>query len=147
MKPTSVIKTLTLTILLLSVSATSCNKDNEKPVPEVYVDFYININDPQFYDLQSIGGHVYVTGGVAGIFIYRESETTFLAFDRCCTYNVDKRCSVQLDTATSQKLICPTCKSEYSITNGTVLKTPAKQPLKQYQTSFDGEKVHVFNNF
>jgi nitrite reductase/ring-hydroxylating ferredoxin subunit len=141
------IKIFITTLIIIFTTATSCHNDEEKPVPEVYVDFYININDPQFYALQTVGGYVYVTGGVAGIFIYRESATSFLAFDRCCTYDVDKRCKIQIDTVTNQKLVCNTCKSEFSITSGAVIKAPAKQPLKQYSTTFDGEKVHVFNNF
>jgi len=134
-------------LVLLFFSTYSCKKDNEKAVPEVYVDFYININDPQFYNLQSIGGYVYVTGGVAGIVVYRESSTSFLAYDRCCTYDVDKRCKIQMDTTSNQKLFCPTCHSEFAISNGAVTKSPAKQPLKQYNTTFDGEKVHISNNF
>ena len=124
-----------------------CNNNNNSRIPEVYVDFYININDPQFFDLQVVGNYVYVTGGVSGIIIYRKSSTEFVALDRCCSFDPDKRCKVEVDTTTNQKIICPHCKSEFSLDNGYVLKAPASGPLKQYQTTFDGETVHVFNNY
>ena len=135
---------LLFTILLF---AAGCNKDKNKQVPDVYVDFYININDPQFFDLQSIGGYEYVTGGVAGIIIYRKSQTEFVALDRCCSYNPDERDRVEVDTVSMQKIVCPHCKSEFSLYDGNVLKGPASAPLKEYSTTFDGENVHVYNNY
>jgi nitrite reductase/ring-hydroxylating ferredoxin subunit len=137
------------TVLFLSVLffPYGCKDKNESRIPEVYVDFYININDPQFFDLQGVGNYVYVTGGVAGIIVYRKSEDEFVALDRCCSYNPDKRSKVEVDTVTNQKIICPCCKSEFSLDNGYVLKSPASAPLKQYQTEFDGENVHIFDNY
>jgi len=142
MKIKTFIILLSLTLLLYA-----CSDKNQSRIPEVYVNFYININDPQFFDLQAIGNYVYVTGGVSGIIIYRKSTTEFVAIDRCCSYNPDKRCKVEVDTTTNQKIICPVCKSEFSLDNGLVLKPPASAPLKVYQTDFDGEKVHVYNNY
>ena len=141
------IKYLSMLFLLVLLIPFGCKDDNQSRVPEVYVDFYIDINDPQFFDLQVVGNYVYVTGGVSGIIIYRKSSTEFVALDRCCSYNPEKRCKVEVDTTTNQKIICPVCKSEFSLDNGYVLKSPAAAPLKQYQTTFDGEKVHVYNNY
>ncbi len=133
--------------LVVAYFIVGCHKDNNGRIPEVYVDFYVNINDPQFFNLQSVGNYVYVKGGVAGIVIYRQSVAAFVAFDRCCSYKPDDRCQVEIDTTTNQKLVCPHCHSEFSLNDGSVLKSPATLPLKQYKADFDGEKVHVYNPY
>ncbi len=126
------------------LSLQSC-KDKNKPIPNTVVDFYININDVDYSDLQAVGNSIYVYGGVAGIILYRESTESIIALDRCCSFNPDDRCAVKVDSVNSFILVCPCCSSEFIINNGSVNKSPAQAPLKQYQTSFDGEILHVFN--
>ena len=133
-----------LFFVLILFSFHSC-KDKNNPIPDTLVDFYININDSQYADLQAVGNSIYVYGGVAGIVIYRESTDNFIAMDRCCSFQPDDRCSVAVDSVNTFLLVCPCCGSEFIINNGSVNKSPAVAPLKQYRTSFSSDVLHVFN--
>ena len=124
----------------------SCKKDKkEDNIPYVYVDFYINTNSTQFLELHSVGGWVSVTGGVRGIIIYRKAVDEFIAYERNCTYQPNNTCALVSVDNSNLMLIDSCCGSMFLLTDGTVIKSPASIPLKQYRTSFDGATLHVFN--
>lgn len=131
-----------MTIIMLF---TNCKRD-EDIIPYKYVDFYIYMSDPQFTELYSYYNPVMVTGGVSGIIIYRKSEEEFTALEQTCTFKPSERCKVIPDS-TGLKLKCQCCDSEFTTTtdgfpeDGSV----AEKPLLQYQTYFDGTKIHVYN--
>ena len=62
-----------LALLLFALPFFShCSKNNPNTViPSVYVDVSININEPSSFDLQPIGGFIYMNGGSNGLVIYR----------------------------------------------------------------------------
>lgn len=129
-------------MLMLSFS---CKKKDEDYVPGVYVDMYMYASSPSFVDLNAVGGWLYANGGVRGIIVYRKSNTEFMAYDRDCTYQPSNSCAKVDVDSTNIIMKDPCCSSEFIITDGTVLKSPAVLPLKQYQTSFDGNTLHIFN--
>jgi nitrite reductase/ring-hydroxylating ferredoxin subunit len=142
--PVSKVHLFLITILFISISD-SCRKKDDL-VPNVAVNFTIFLSDPEFATLQTIGNYVFVTGGVSGIVIYRYSQTEFIAFDRCCSYNPSDRCAVLPDTANSLFLKCPCCSSNFSFIDGSVQSGPAERPLTMYESSFDGNNsVHIYN--
>ena len=141
MHPSKILFFLFFTVIILL----SCKKDTPNPVPYKYVNFEININDPQYVALQAVGNSIFVYGGVSGIVIFRESDTEFAVFDRCCPNNPDKRNAIKLDSTNTFILKCPSCGSEFIINNGSVNKGPASAPQKAYHSSFDGTYLHVYN--
>ncbi len=140
-------KQLLILIFVVTVSGLwSCRKDDHD-IPYVYVDFYISITDPNFSALNSPGGWVYVTGGSKGILIYAKTTTEFMAYERHCPYDPEASCS-RIEVQTSGLLTEDACcGSVYLITDGTPSSGPgtAGQALKKYQTTFDGQTIHVFN--
>lgn len=134
-----------LIFLLLTIS-TNCRKKDDI-VPYTKVNFYIFLSDPDFVTLQTVGNHVFVTGGVCGIVIYRKSLNEFTAIERCCTYQASERCAVLLDTTNTLQLRCPCCNSRFSIINGAVMSGVAERDLVLYQTYFDEVQntLHVYN--
>lgn len=139
-------KNLTLLIIILYATFIGCKKDDENNnIPLVEVNFSLQINDPSYNDLQNIGGWTYVSGGSRGIILYRVSNETIHAYDRHCPYQPSNTCglvSVDVNNITATDGCCG---SKFSITNGSVTKPPAAQPLKQYNTSFDGSILRVYN--
>jgi len=132
-------------IICSALFSDSCRK-KEDLVPNVYVNFTIFLSDPEFSTLQTIGNSVYITGGVAGIIIYRLSDNNFVALDRCCTYKPSNRCSVLPDSTNSFFLKCPCCGSKFSTLDGGVQSGSAERPLVQYSTSYDGvNSVRITN--
>lgn len=133
-------------ILFLSIIALSCNKDRDL-IPAVYVNFSINLSDAQFNHLQAVGNAEYVTGGVKGIIIYKESNDHFLAYDRACSFRPSLECErVSLDSETNGVLMVDSCcGSKFLLSDGMPIQGSALLPLKQYNTYFDGNNLQVFN--
>lgn len=126
--------------------AISCKKDESNNVPNVLVDFTIYITDPQFSALNAVGGHVYVTGGVKGIVVYRHTLDEFFAIERNCSYQASNGNQVSVDS-TGIFLKDPACGSKFYMTDGgSVANGPATVPLKRYNTTYDGTSaVHIYN--
>ena len=131
------------TTVFLLFAFLSCKKDANE-IPEVYVDLYLYTTDPAFSPLNATSGYAYVTGGSKGILIFRKSQNEFMAYDRHCSYKVPDGNFVTVDAS---GLIAEdaACGSKFLITDGSPNQGPALNPLKQYQTAFDGTVLHIFN--
>ena len=149
-------------ILFIATFVTGCKKDRNDVIPDVYVDFYISLNDPQFFDLTASGNAVYVSASTNnlgekaagydnnGIIIFRVSEDEFYAYDRTCPYDyaVNGK-SIQVNITDLIYAVCPECGTKYALPNfGTPLSGfVGTYPLKNYKTYFDGLNIHVWNKF
>jgi len=89
---------------------------------------------------------MYVNGGVRGIIVYRNSINDFTAYDRNCTYQPENTCAtVNVDSSNNIYSVCPCCSSRFVLTDGSVAKAPAVQPLRAYRTFFDGNALQISN--
>ncbi len=135
-----------LIVISLTCSLLACKKDSENnniPLVDVYVD--VNINDPAYLKLKSVGGWEYLTGGSRGLIAYRISQTEFKVYDRHCTFQPSNTCalvSVDLNNATASDQCCG---SSFLLLNGSVSRPPAVLPLKEYTTIFDGTTLSIRN--
>ncbi|HDQ16455.1 MAG TPA: hypothetical protein ENN45_05295 [Bacteroidetes bacterium] len=133
-----------LIILLVFTSAFfSCQKDTH-PVPNVYVNIYINVTSTQYIELNNIGGWLYLTGGYNGIIVYRRSLNEFMAFDRACPHHPYNSPALDVD-ASGMLAECSDCGSSFLLYDGTVVQGPANLPLKAYRTIFDGIHLRIYN--
>ena len=137
----------------------SCNKKNDV-IPDVTIDFRLDINDPEFTDLAAFSGialvdsktnnfGIYAAGyGGNGIIVFAGVEE-FYAYDRTCPhdYAVNRlSIKVNIDPSNSLYAICPECNTNYALAaGGTPSKGIGKYPLKNYRTSFDGRYIRVWN--
>jgi nitrite reductase/ring-hydroxylating ferredoxin subunit len=152
-------KIIILITVLTAISLTSCKKSKYDVIPDVYVDFYIDlINDPEFMVLDAIGNHVIVTsqtnqiGANAagyndnGIIVYRSDLENFNAYDRTCPHDFEVNglsIKVNVDFTIA---VCPRCSTNYALSAGGMpISGPGRYPLKNYKTSFDGRSVHVWH--
>jgi len=135
---------LFLTFLLIFITI-GCKKKSEYPIPNVSVNIYLNLSLPAYQNLNSPSGWVYINGGSRGIIVYRNFNT-FIALDRHTTYQPDSVCGVAtVDTSNFFIINDPCSDSQYSISDGTVSKGPAKWGLKPYFANYDGGSVHISN--
>lgn len=134
--------------LLFLVIVSGCKKDSSTTsgVPNVAVNFSINVDNASYSSLQHVGGWIYVTGGYDGILLFCNGQGTYLAFDRGCPYDCETNSGaiiqVQASNITAK---CPACGTTYSLYSGTVTGGPGSVALKQYQTYFDGTNLTVSN--
>jgi nitrite reductase/ring-hydroxylating ferredoxin subunit len=128
--------------LLLS---TTCKKDNDHPsIPYVQVNLNIDVYSTMFMNLSIVGGHEYIIGGYKGIAVYRLTQDDFVAYDRACSYDPNNYCRLNFNN-TDIELVDSCCTSKFRILDGSPISGPAKTVLKQYQTSFDGQILRIFN--
>lgn len=137
----------------------SCNKKNDV-IPDTYVNFSLNLNDPEFINLTAFGGSVTVdyhtnNWGTAaagydgnGIIICSGLDE-FYAYDRTCPHDYvtnSLSIKVNIDPSNSTIGICPECGTKYGLTvGGTPVEGVSRYPLKNYRTSFVGNYVTVYN--
>ena len=127
---------------------TGCQKNNNcNGVPNVAVSFSINVLLPSYNTLTAIGGSMEVTGGYAGVAIYRQSLDQFNAFDCCCTYDGASNSKAVVAIGSNKiTATCPVCGSVFLLTDGSVSKGPASCGLKPYATSYDGVSTLYISN-
>ena len=128
-------------------------------IPDVYVNFKLDLSDPQFTDLNALGGTVLInaktnnwpySGGYDdnGIIIHAWVDE-FFAYDRTCPHDYvvnGLSIKVNIDPTNSLDAICPQCSTYYALSaGGTPAKGIGQYPLKNYKTSFDGRFVMVWN--
>ncbi len=133
-------------LFITALSLFACKKEDNNDIPNVLVDFTVYVTDPQFSALNAVGGHVYVSGGVKGIVIYRHTLDEFFAMERNCPYLPSNGEVVSVDSS-GIFLKDASCGSKFYMTDGgSVANGPATRPLKRYNASYDGSSaVHVYN--
>lgn len=146
-------------VAALTLSLGSCNKKNDV-IPNTFVNFTLDLNDPEFVNLSAFGGSVTVNSrtnnwgaGAAGfdgngiIVCYGVDE--FYAYDRTCPHdyvNNSLSIKVNIDPGNSTIAICPKCGTKYGLTvGGTPVTGVGRYPLKNYRTSYQGNYVLVWN--
>jgi nitrite reductase/ring-hydroxylating ferredoxin subunit len=143
--------------IVCAIAVSSCTKAKNDVIPDVYVNFVIDLADPEFVNLTAIGSDTVNAktnnwgSGAAGfdgngIIIFNGGDA-FYAFDRTCPhdYAVDgSSVKVNVDFTIA---VCPKCGTTYSLSaSGTPASGVGKYPLKNYRTSFDGRFVSVWND-
>ncbi len=135
-------------ILLLLGTFTSCNRERQVPIPYVYVNYTVYLNNPSNSHLRVPGSYLLLPNeGNLGIILYRRTLgeiDDFIALDLTCTNEPLGSCKVEIDE-TGFYLVCPCCGSKYSIWDGLVAAGPAVWSLKEYATSMTISTVRIYN--
>ena len=138
---------LLLGVLILSaiLSSNSCEKGTPSGIPYVPVNLQLTVSNPQFSSLLAVGGWLYIGGGSQGLIVYRFSPDEFRAYDRHCTFQVIENCQLHMDNTDITAVDSNCCASKFLIIDGAPIDGPANIGLHQYNTSFDGNTLLIFN--
>ena len=131
-----------LSIVLMS---SSCERTNPSGIPYVPVNYQLTVSNPEFAPLLAVGGWLYIGGGSQGIIIYRATPDEFRAFDRHCTFQVNDNCRVSVDNTDITAFDSDCCQSKFLLVDGAPIDGPANLGLHQYNTTFDGNVLMIFN--
>jgi len=149
-----------LFVILTTYSLSACERRENDVIPDVYVDFTMNLNDIEFVNLTTLFGSVYVNANTNnwglkaagyegnGIIVFAGPNDEFYAYDRTCPHDyVVNKLLIKVSVVDIIYAECPQCKTRYALTNlGTpVIDTIGRYPLKNYRTSSDGLYVRVWN--
>jgi nitrite reductase/ring-hydroxylating ferredoxin subunit len=133
------------TLLLCMGLFASCDKQRTTGVPPVNIDISINVNLPEYANLQVPGGWVYLTGGSQGIIVYRANAESFTAVDRHCPYQPENLCRVTVDVSNVIARDTACCHSAYLLFDGSVTQGPSSFNLTRYQTNWNGTTLRIYN--
>ena len=140
-------KTRSITASLIS---SSCEENKQHPIPDVYVNFTINVKeDPEFFRLQNQGSVAIITSSSIGalslgylnngIIVYYAGDYEYMAFDRTCPHDLPANIAVEIEDNFSASATCPQCSSVYVFPSmGTPsVGSQSNWPLKEYKTIFN----------
>jgi hypothetical protein len=132
-------------LLCFSISCTPDLADD--PIPYVpFSPIVINLNLPEYLSLKSDGGHKTLSnsvGGVQGIIIYRIDASTYVAYERNCSYQPNNACAAVEVDPSGLFMKDPCCGSSFSLSSGSPTGDPAWRPLRQYQTSLVNSNLSI----
>ena len=132
-------------LFLIVIGAAGCGKDDGSYIPSVTVNFQAPLNTPSLSKLNSAGGSVVVNGyGVAGLIIYRTGAGSYVAYDRCSSFEPEKRCAVTIDD-TGLTATDPCSGSKFLLSDGSPVKAPATRSLKPYSVYVNNFNIFVSN--
>ena len=132
-------------ILSILFILSTCNTKDDY-IQEVYVDIIVDLNLPEYSDLQASGNSIFIEGGVEGIIIYHGVGNYYKVYDRNCSYEPSLSCS-QIDSVDAGIAYCGCCPSTFLLSNNAnVLNSPALLPLKSYNWSLGNNNIlRIFN--
>lgn len=121
-----------------------CSKDQAYQVPYAQVNLEININNPQYINLNHPGGYAYSNGGLKGLILYRRDNTTINAYDRQSPFDPVNGCRLYVDS--TEIYAVDSCSvSTFLLLDGSASTGPAARGMIQYQSTFDGTILRVNN--
>jgi len=133
------------TLALILIFSQSCDPDtSDDPIPYVpFQDVVINLTLPSNIGLASDGGYMYVNGGVRGLIIYRKTSTSYIAYERNCTYHPNEAGSTVDLQPQFQRMYDSFCGSAFRFEDGRPIEGPATRNLQQYQTTLSGTTLTI----
>ena len=135
--------------LLLVLPFFSCNDNSNEfntILPVVPVNKTVFLNNPEFIDLQVVGGWAYTTGGISGIIIYHSGINTYLAYERSAPHLTPQACS-QMVVKNSLTMECACDDSVFNILNGAPMTDGVNYAAKQYRVLNTGPNTLQITNF
>ena len=137
------IQKIKLSVLMVVVMA--CGRDlSDDSIPFAsFSDLVINLNLPEFISLRSDGGHKEINGGVRGIILYRQNSSTYIAYERNCSFRPNEACAT-VDVHTSGLfMIDSCCGSSFNFSDGSPTGGPAWRELVRYRTQLSGSVLTI----
>jgi hypothetical protein len=110
-----------------------------------FPEIVINLSLPDYSSLKFDGGNKEINdSGIRGILLYRVNATTYIAYDKNCSYHPhDAQCSTVEVDLSRLFLIDPCCKSSFNFLDGMPTGGPAARPLIRYRTGLIGSILTI----
>jgi len=135
---------LFILLILLFTSCSSNDIDDNSLLPKIPVNEEIFLNNPQFIDLQVVGGWAYTQGGINGIIVYHSGINRYTAWERSAPHYTPQACS-KMTVKNGIVMFCSCDKSEFNILNGAPLTDGVKYPARQYRAVLVGNTLQITN--
>lgn len=132
--------------IILSLFFTSCGEDTYNDLlPDVAVNFTVDLSLPAYIDLQAVGGWAYTPVsdgyGIQGVFIYNKG-TKYIAFDRACPHMDINSCAPMLFE--NSQLVCSCDDSVFNIFEGGY-SADVSYFAREYRVTAYGNTLQITN--
>lgn len=135
-----------VSVLCCSILAlfTTCKPDlSDDPIPyQPFSPITINLNLPQYQSLRT-NNWVYVEGGVRGIILYRKDQSTYMAYERNCSFQPNEACATVDVHISNLYMFDPCCNSTFEFATGQPTGGAAWRALRQYETLLSGSDLTI----
>ena len=133
-------------LIFLGVGACSTGPTDD-PIPVVpFANLTINLSFPEYQSLAVDGGVKEMNNlGVRGVILYRKSSSTYIAYERNCSYHPNDACATVNVHTSGLYMTDPCCGSTFSFTDGTPSGGLAWRPLRRYRTELAGSSLTITN--
>lgn len=134
----------------------SCGKvgDDRPQIPYAGVNRQINLNDPLYSDLKTMGGHINLDNdGARGVIVVHDYLDQFYALERNCPFNSQDQCARVTMEKNRVSIRCgsynngdwvPCCNSKFNL-DGSVLEGPSRYGLYRYNVAKSGDMLIISN--
>ena len=138
-----IIRKSKIALLLLLVACSTDPVDD--PIPIVpFQDIVINLSLPEYFSLQQDKGFKLLNnGGVRGIILYRQSSTSYIAYERNCSLQPNDACATVDVHSSGLFMIDPCCTSSFDFVTGDPTGGPAWRPLRRYRTQYQNNTLTI----
>ncbi|MBT1704564.1 hypothetical protein [Chryseosolibacter indicus] len=132
-------------VLVMLMVVLSCDRDlSDDQIPFAsFGTISINLNLPEYQKLRTSGNTYINSGGVRGIILYQANPTTFIAYERNCSYRPNEACSTVEVHASNLYMFDPCCNSTFDFATGTPTSGAAWRPLRTYETQLSGSILTI----
>jgi hypothetical protein len=136
-------------LIAATVIVAGCDSDlSDDPIPyDPFSPLLIDLTLPSNNDLQTIGWKAYNDIGVRGVIVYKLNATTYLAYERNCSYQPNDACATVDVHSSNLYMIDACCGSTFNFSAGTPTSGPAWRNLRQYITTLNGSRLTVTDEF
>lgn len=147
-----ILKTIIPILLIFSILKilNSCGNREETTscFPNQLISVQINISHPAYYQLQNVGGWVYISeqqSGTRGLIIYRASATSFKIYDRNAPH-ICPDTNTTLEVEGGTLVICKKDNAKWFLMSGAPAEV-SPYALKQYYYSFNSSSniLNIYN--
>ncbi len=123
---------------------TGCTPDMyDDPIPyQPFQEIVVNLTLPSYNTLQTTGSQA-INGGIRGIIVYKASATSYIAYERNCSYRPNEACATVNIDNTTLFMVDPCCGSTFEFTTGIPRGGVAWRPLRKYQTFLNGSILTI----
>jgi hypothetical protein len=142
---------LSLIVLSLLAGYSSCSPNlTDAAIPyQPFGEVHINLNLPEYQSLRTDGGWKYLdkvsglTVGVRGIILYRLSASTYIAYERNCSFHPNDACATVEVHSSNLYMQDTCCGSTFSLTTGSPTGGAAWRPLRKYETLLTSSELTI----
>lgn len=138
-----------LVVFATMITLASCDPDlSDDPVRvQPFSPVFINLNLPEYSSLRPVGGYKYIDDvGVRGVILYHKDLTTYIAYERNCSYQPNSACATVEVHNSNLYMVDHCCSSTFTLETGSPTGGPAWRPLLKYETLVSGSELTITDN-